>query len=74
METKPPVPRAILVGIQASSINDVVYTASLEELGCLVEMLGYEVAGTLSQRRDGTGGGTVLGKGKLEELAAMTGV
>ncbi len=71
METKPPIPRAILVGIQAPGID--AYAASLEELGRLVETLGYKVVGTLSQRRDGTGGGTVLGKGKLEELAAMTG-
>ncbi len=73
METKPPVPRAILVGIQAPGIDDAAYAASLEELGRLVETLGYEVVGTLSQRRDGSGGGAVLGKGKLEELAAMTG-
>jgi len=73
METKPPTPHAILVGIQAPGIDDAAYAASLEELGRLVETLGYEVVGTLSQRRDGSGGGTVLGKGKLEELAAMTG-
>src|SRR5579863_5585868 len=40
---------------------------------CLVETLGYEVAGSVSQKRDGIGGLTVLGKGKLAELAAITG-
>jgi len=73
METKPPVPRAILVGIQVPSVDDVAHAASIEELGRLVKTLGYEVVGTMSQKRDGIGGATVLGKGRLEELAAITG-
>src|SRR3984893_576495 len=73
METRPPVPRAILVGIQVPGVNDVAHAADLEEVGRLVKTLGYEVVGTISQKRDETGGGTVLGKGRLEELAAMTG-
>ena len=73
METKLPVPRAILVGIQLPGVDDAALAASFEELGRLVQTLGYEVAGTLSQRRDGIGGGTLLGRGKLEELASMTG-
>ena len=73
METKPPVPRAMLVGIQTPDVDDVAHAASLEELGRLVKTLGYEVAGTLSQKRDDIGGATVLGKGRLEELAAATG-
>src|ERR1700686_1241042 len=73
MEARPPVPRAILVGIQLPNVDDVAHAASLEELGHLVKTLGYEVVGTLSQKRDGIGGGTVLGKGRLEELAAITG-
>src|SRR6202030_4069639 len=73
METKPPVPRAILVGVQTPDVDDVVHAASVEELGRLVKTLGYEVAGTMTQKRDEIGGGTVLGKGRLEELAAITG-
>ena len=73
MQTRPPVPRAILVGIQVPGVNDVAHAADIEELGRLVKTLGYEVVGTISQKRDETGGGTVLGKGRLEELAAMTG-
>ena len=73
METNPRVPRAILVGIQLPSVDDVAYAASIEELGRLVKTLGYEVVGTLSQKRDEIDGGTVLGKGRLEELAAITG-
>ena len=73
METKPPVPRAILVGIQVPGVDDVAHAASLEELGRLVKTLGYDVVATLSQKRDEVDGATVLGKGRLEELAAMTG-
>jgi GTPase len=73
MHTKPPVPRAILVGVQLAGVDDVAQAASLEELGRLVKTLGYEVVGTISQKRDEIDGTTVLGKGRLEELAAMTG-
>ena len=73
METKPPVPRAILVGVQTPDVDDLAHAASLEELGRLVNTLGYEVVGTLSQKRDGIDGATVLGKGRLEELARITG-
>src|ERR1039458_3271498 len=73
METRPPVPRAILVGIQIPGVDDIAHAASIEELGRLVKTLGYEVVGTISQKRDEIGGGTVLGKGRLEELAAITG-
>ena len=73
METKPPIPLAILVGIQTPEVDDVAHSASLEELGRLVKTLGYEVTGTVSQRREGTGAGSLLGSGKLAELAALTG-
>ena len=73
METKPPVPLAILIGIQTPEVDDVAHLANLEELGRLVRTLGYEVVGTLSQKREGTGSGAVLGSGKLAELSAITG-
>jgi len=73
METTVQVPRAILIGIQTPGVDDVAHAASLEELGRLVKTLGYEVVGTLSQKRPGLGGATVLGKGRLAELAALTG-
>jgi GTP-binding protein HflX len=73
METRPPIPRAILVGIQFPGVDDVAHAANIEELGRLVKTLGYEIVGTLSQKRDEMDGGTVLGKGRLEDLAAMTG-
>jgi GTP-binding protein HflX len=73
METKQPVSRAILVGIQLDGVDDAAHASSLRELGRLVETLGYEVAGSVSQKRAGVGGLTVLGQGKLAELAALTG-
>ena len=73
METKPPTPRAVLVGIQTPDTDDAAHEASLEELGRLVKTLGYEVTATVSQKRDGTGAGSLLGSGKLAELAALTG-
>jgi GTP-binding protein HflX len=73
METKSPVPRAILVGVQVPSVDDVAHAASLAELGRLVKTLGYEVAATVSQKRAAIDSNAVLGKGRLEELAAMTG-
>jgi len=73
METKPPIPLAVLVGIQTPDVDDIAHEASLEELGRLVKTLGYEVVGTVSQKRDGTGAGSLLGSGKLAELAALTG-
>jgi GTP-binding protein HflX len=67
MDTRPPVPRAILVGIQLPGVDDIAHAASLAELGRLVKTLGYEVVGTMSQKRDEIGGATVLGKGRLQD-------
>ena len=39
----------------------------------MVRTLGYKVAGTVSQKREGAGAGSLLGSGKLSELAALTG-
>ena len=68
-----PRPRAVLVGVQLPTVNDLEHEASLLELGRLVTTLGYEVAGTVSQRRDSLSSGAVLGDGKLKELAHYTG-
>jgi GTPase len=40
METRPSVPRAILVGIQLPTVDDVAHAASIEGLGRLVKTLG----------------------------------
>ena len=73
MKTQAPIPLAVLVGIQTPEVDDVAHEASLDELARLVKTLGYEVAGRVSQRREGTGAGSLLGSGKLAELAALTG-
>lgn len=73
METKAPIPLAVLVGIQTPDILDAAHEASLDELGRLVKTLGYKVVGTVSQKRDSTGAALLLGSGKLAELAALTG-
>src|SRR5918998_1183615 len=73
METKQPIPRAILVGVQLPDADDVAHAASLKELGRLVKTLGYEVVATVTQKRAVIDSAAVLGKGRLEELAALTG-
>lgn len=73
MRTESRIPGAVLVAVQTPAVDDVTHAASLAELDRLVTTLGYEVVGTVSQKRDELDGSTVLGKGRLEELAAMTG-
>ena len=73
METRPPTPRAILVAVQTPAVSDVAHAASIEELGRLVKTLGYDVVGTISQKRDEIDSATVLGKGRLKDLAGLTG-
>jgi len=66
-------PRAVLVGVQLPGVSDVDHAGDLAELGRLVHTLGYEVVATVTQKRDGLASGTVLGEGKLRELAKLTG-
>ena len=54
-------------------VSDVAHEGSLRELERLVRTLGYDVVGRVVQKREGTGAATLLGSGKLEELAALTG-
>lgn len=70
-ETKPL--KAVLVGIQLQRTSDEEIQGSLAELSRLVTTLGYEVIGQMSQRRSSTKSSTVLGDGKLKELADWTG-
>jgi GTP-binding protein HflX len=66
-------PRAVLVGVQLPDASDLDHATHLAELRRLVHTLGYETVATVSQRRAQTGAGTVLGTGKLKELADLTG-
>jgi GTPase len=54
------------------SPDDIAHATGIEELSRLVKTLGYGVVGTMSQKRDDIDGATVLGKERLEELAAIT--
>ncbi|NOK12118.1 GTPase HflX [Corallococcus exercitus] len=72
-KTLPDRPRAILVGVQLPGVTDEAHAADLAELKRLVHTLGFDAVGTLSQRRQRLANGTVLGSGKLKELAALTG-
>ncbi|MEE9383360.1 MAG: GTPase HflX [Nannocystaceae bacterium] len=66
-------PSAVLVAVQLPGVTDTQHTADLAELGRLAKTLGLQVVGVVSQRRPGLSPATVLGEGKLLELAAWTG-
>ena len=71
--TEAPRPRAVLVGVQLSGVSDAEQRSSLTELKRLCETLGFEVVGEVTQKRKGLGAATLLGEGKLAELAEWTG-
>ncbi len=64
---------AVLVGLQLPKITNGELEASLQELTRLVTTLGYSVVGSVTQRRDSDKSTSVLGDGKLKELAEWTG-
>jgi GTP-binding protein HflX len=66
-------PRAVLVAVQLPDVADADHSSHLAELGRLVHTLGFDVVGTVTQRRDALSAAAVLGEGKLKELAALTG-
>jgi GTPase len=71
--TEAPRAKAVLVGVQLSGVTDDELRSSLKELKRLCETLGFEVVGEVTQKRKGLGAATLLGEGKLVELAAWTG-
>src|SRR6267142_2272725 len=71
--TEAPRSRAVLVGVQLAGVTDAEQRSSLTELKRLCETLGFEVVGEVTQKRQGLGAATLVGKGKLRELAAWTG-
>lgn len=64
---------AVLVGIQTPGMTDEDLRGSLDELARLVSTLGYKVCGRVWQKRKSERLFTVLGEGKLLELAKWTG-
>jgi len=49
------------------------FQGSLQELSRLVTTLGYNIVGTVTQKRSSNRSGSLLGEGKLRELAEWTG-
>jgi len=66
-------PRAVVIGVQLPGIDETEHTSSLRELERLASTLGLDVVGRVTQKRGRLGRKTVLGTGKLGELAAWTG-
>ncbi|MBU1168816.1 MAG: GTPase HflX [Proteobacteria bacterium] len=64
---------AVLFSVQTQGVSDEENDSSLIELRRLVKTMGLEVVATLSQRRPKPDKGTLLGAGKLKELAGYTG-
>lgn len=67
------VTRALLISIRTPCVTQQDVNESLSELGRLVNTLGFTVVGTKTQRQKSTKQLSVLGSGKLEELATLTG-
>lgn len=66
-------PNAVLVGIQLPKMSAEDLESSLQELARLVTTLGYNVAGQVTQKRSSDRSVSILGTGKLKELAEWTG-
>ncbi len=66
-------PRCVLVAVQLPDVGDAQHAGDVDELKRLVATLGLEVVGTVTQRRDRISPATVVGQGKLRELAEWTG-
>ena len=63
---------ALLISIRTPNVTQQEVDESLSELGRLVNTLGFSVVGSKTQRQRSTKQLSVLGSGKLEELAALT--
>lgn len=65
--------RAVVVGVKLPEVDDLEFRSSLDELRRLVSTLGYEPAAEVTQSRAHLETAAVLGEGKVQELAALTG-
>jgi len=64
---------AVLVGVHLPQMTSEDLESSLQELSRLVHTLGYMVVGQVTQRRGSDRAASLLGSGKLRELAKWTG-
>lgn len=69
----PELPKAVLVGVALPESDPVEFERSLDELERLVKTLGYDVVARVTQARDALSPAAVIGDGKVQELAALTG-
>ncbi len=65
--------RAVLVCVRLPHVEAHEFESSRLELTRLVTTLGYEVVAEIVQQRSALSPATVIGEGKLQELAALTG-
>ena len=65
--------KVILASVQLPDVSDADHVASLNELERLCSTLGFVTVGRVSQKRKSIVTGTILGEGKLRELATWTG-
>ncbi|HTU59906.1 MAG TPA: GTPase HflX, partial [Polyangiales bacterium] len=72
-EVTGPQPKAVVTAVQLPDVSDEAFASSLTELERLAKTLGLEVVGRVTQRRSALVNVSVLGEGKLRELAAFTG-
>lgn len=68
-----PPARAVLVAVRTPGVSELDCTDSLAELERLVDTLGHQTIASLTQARPNLNGPTVVGEGKLAELARLTG-
>ncbi len=66
-------PNVILAAVQLPGVSDADHEASLNELERLCTTLGFVSLGRVSQKRKSIVTGTIVGEGKLKEIAAWTG-
>lgn len=72
-QSQPHKPSAVLVSVQLPEVTDLEHFSSLDELARLVETLGMKVVSRLTQKRKSLAAATIVGEGKLRELAKWTG-
>src|ERR1041384_3263498 len=66
-------PTAVVVAVQFPDVSDAELASSIAELERLAKTLGLDPVGRVTQRRGSLATGSVLGEGKLKELAGWTG-
>jgi GTPase len=72
-ESEGPRPRAVILAVQLPDVSDDAFQSSLAELSRLGRTLGLDVVARVTQRRAALANASVVGEGKLRELARHTG-